>query len=56
MVVPRSFPPLQNLTYNAGAVAIYSVTAKGENLTCRWYMDYNGTEHELTRLDDVVDP
>ena len=44
----------QNPTYNAGAVAIYSVTVKGENLTCRWYIDYNGSEYELTRLDGVV--
>lgn len=36
----------QNPTYNAGAVAIYSVTAMGENLTCSWYIDYNGTEYE----------
>ena len=46
----------QNPTYNVGAVAIYSVTAQGENLTCRWYIDYNGTEYELTLMDEVVDP
>ena len=46
----------QNPTYNAGAVAIYSVTARGQNLTCSWYIDYNGTEYELTLADEVVDP
>lgn len=46
----------QNPTYNDGAVAIYSVSAKGKNLSCRWYILYNAIEYELTRIDEVADP
>jgi len=46
----------QNPTYNYGAVAMYSVKAKGKNLSCRWYILYNAIEYELTRIDEVIDP
>jgi len=41
----------QNPTYPEGSYAIYTVTALGENLTCKWYMEYNGHLFDLDAAD-----
>lgn len=40
----------QNRQYPAHAVAIYSVTAEGDNLHAYWYMEWNGTVYNISEI------
>ncbi len=46
----------QNPTYNEYAVAGYSVTVSGDNLKCKWFMCFNGTEYNISDVGDVSQP
>lgn len=46
----------QNPTYNPYAVALYSVTAKGNDLVCTWHLVFDGVDYNISKTDEVFDP
>ena len=46
----------QNPTYNEYATAMYTVTAHGSNLSCTWYMEYEGKTYNISNLSVGVQP
>lgn len=46
----------QNPSYNPYAVATYSVTVQGENLSCTWHLVYDGVDYNISLFDDNYEP
>lgn len=46
----------QSPTYKEFAVATYSVTVKGQNLHCNWYMSYKGAEYNISDMSGGMQP
>ena len=46
----------QNPVYAVGAVAGYSVTVAGEDLECTWYLNFEGTDYDLSKAGNPQAP
>lgn len=46
----------QNPHYPEYSVAIYSVKAEGRNLTCTWYLEYEGTTYNISDNSNATEP
>lgn len=46
----------QNPRYPEYSVAIYTVEAEGDNLTCTWYMDYEGKTYNISDNRNPAEP
>jgi len=53
---PKIIAQPQNPTYNEFSVALYSVTVKGSNLTCYWFLEYEGVIYNISDITASEQP